>query len=487
MALQQFPQLFGFSAAGSGTGTLSVPWPVNHEPGFVAILIVETGGEGTNLTITTPAGWAAVSGSPVTAVATTAGSKLQVFWKRATSSAEANVTVPDSGDHQLAQMVVFSGCVATGVPWDVTSTGTKTTASTSIAFPALTTTVDNTTALLIATRPNDSGSLLSFGTLTNSVLTNQFSNGREAGTTSGHGGGFVFYLGEKATPGSIGTSTTTVTPSVTNALMVIALRGDIPLSADPGTYNLTGSNAELVRSSFLDAASGSYALTGAAADLVKTSPLFIDAASGAYNLTGSAATLVRSSFLDAASGSYALTGAPADLAKTIIRILDAASGTYSLVGNVAGLARASFLSADSGAYNLTGVAAALFRSISLSTDAGSYSISGQNASLTQAKQVSADPGSYVIDGKDAAFVRVGSLFAAAGAFNVTGSAASLFTTRSLSANAGAYSLTGFPANLFRTSLYPDPGDVREGVVYGPGGIYVGTLRVGGKILFIFDD
>jgi hypothetical protein len=57
----------------------------------------------------------------------------------------------------------------------------------------------------------------------------------------------------------------------------------------------------------------------------------------------------------------------------------------------------------------------------------------------------------------------------------------------LSANSGAYSLTGIPANLFKTSLYPDPGDVREGVVYGPGGIYVGTLKVGGKILFIFDD
>jgi len=482
-----FPQVVGAGPAVSGTGTLGAAWPAAHQSGDVGILIVETGGEGTNLTITTPAGWAAVSGSPVTAVATSAGSKLQVFWKRATSSAETNVTVPDSGNHQLARIVAFRDVVATGVPWDVTSTGTKTTASTSITFPALTTTVANTTVLLIATRPNDSASLTSFGPLTNSVLTNQFATGQEAGTTSGHGGGFVFFTGEKGAPGSIGTSTTTVSPSVTNALMVIALRGDIPLSADPGTYNLTGSNAELVRASFLDAASGSYALTGAAADLVKTSPLFIDAASGSYALTGSAATLVRSSFLDAASGSYTLTGAPADLAKTIIRVLDAASGAYSLVGNVAGLARSSFLSADSGAYNLTGVAASLFRSIPLSTDAGSYSISGQNASLTQAKQVSADPGSYVIDGKDAAFVRVGSLFAAAGAFNVTGADASLFTSRALSANSGAYSLTGFAANLFKTSLYPDPGDVREGVVYGPGGIYVGTLKVGGKILFIFDD
>jgi hypothetical protein len=30
----------------------------------------------------------------------------------------------------------------------------------------------------------------------------------------------------------------------------------------------------------------------------------------------------------------------------------------------------------------------------------------------------------------------------------------------------------------RSTLYPDPSDVREGVHYGPGGIYVGTLTVG---------
>ena len=29
------------------------------------------------------------------------------------------------------------------------------------------------------------------------------------------------------------------------------------------------------------------------------------------------------------------------------------------------------------------------------------------------------------------------------------------------------------------SLYPDPSDVREGVQYGPGGIYTGTLTGGG--------
>jgi hypothetical protein len=36
--------------------------------------------------------------------------------------------------------------------------------------------------------------------------------------------------------------------------------------------------------------------------------------------------------------------------------------------------------------------------------------------------------------------------------------------------------------------YPNPSDVRAGVVYGPGNIYVGTLVTGGtRPIFLFDD
>jgi len=191
--------------------------------------------------------------------------------------------------------------------------------------------------------------------------------------------------------------------------------------------------------------------------------------------------------LSANSDSYSLTGAAAELIRG--KALSADSGSYSLVGSDATLNRTRSLSADSGSYNLMGSSAELTINRSLSADSGAYNVTGAAATLTQAKVISADAGSYVLDGQAASFIRTYNLLAAAGAFNLTGSDASLLTSRSFSADSGAYSIDGAAATLTKVSAsgYPDPGDVREGVVYGPGGIYVGTLKVGGKVLYIFDD
>jgi hypothetical protein len=55
------------------------------------------------------------------------------------------------------------------------------------------------------------------------------------------------------------------------------------------------------------------------------------------------------------------------------------------------------------------------------------------------------------------------------------------------AEAGAFAYIGQPASFVIQSLFPPESDVRQGVVYGPGGIFTGTLVVGGKPIFIFDD
>jgi hypothetical protein len=47
-------------------------------------------------------------------------------------------------------------------------------------------------------------------------------------------------------------------------------------------------------------------------------------------------------------------------------------------------------------------------------------------------------------------------------------------------------LSGQSANLIVVAQYPNPSDVRAGVVYGPGGIYTGTM-VAGKPIYVFDD
>jgi hypothetical protein len=217
------------SGYSTGTGSLTLSWSGSYLPNDIGIIIVESSGGDPTLTISSPTGWSQVTGSPVVDVATTAGSKLQVFWKRFTSTAgvdpEPDAILPSGSNHLLAAYFIVRGCITVGNPWDVISTGQKTTASTAITFPALTTTVPDCVALLIATRPNSSASTTIFSNLSNSVLTNQDAVGIEYGTVSGNGGGFVRFAGDQATAGSIGTSTATTTSSLTSAYMVIAFRG----------------------------------------------------------------------------------------------------------------------------------------------------------------------------------------------------------------------------------------------------------------------
>jgi len=216
-----------FQAVGTqqaNTAAITVAWPT-HVANDIGLLVIETSGNDATISITTPTGWQAVPGSPVTDLATSAGSKLQVWWKRAVSSAETSVTVPDAGDHQIARIFTFRNCITTGNPWDVTTTGSKTTASTTATVPAVTTTVADTLITMIVGRPNDNASTTHFGVPVNANLTSLGEAG-EAGSTVGNGGGFVVSRGVKATAGNTGTSTLSKIASTTDTYMVIALRGE---------------------------------------------------------------------------------------------------------------------------------------------------------------------------------------------------------------------------------------------------------------------
>jgi hypothetical protein len=218
------PNFQAVGAQVASANATSVSWPA-HLADDIGILVIETSGNGTTLNIVTPSNWAAVPGSPVTDLATTAGSKLQVWWKRASSSSEGNVSIPDSGDHQIARIYTFRNCIATGDPWDVTTTGNKTTASTTATVPAVETTVDDTLIVMIVGRPNDNASTTHFGVPANSNLTDLADRG-EAGAITGNGGGFVLATGVKAAAGNTGTSTLTKIASTTDTYMVIALKGN---------------------------------------------------------------------------------------------------------------------------------------------------------------------------------------------------------------------------------------------------------------------
>jgi hypothetical protein len=328
----------------------------------------------------------AITGSPVTDVATTAGSKLQVWWKRAASAAETSVAVPDSGDHQVAAIFTFRGCIPTGNPWNVATTGTKTTASTTATVPSLTTTVPDTLVVAVVGRPDDSASTTHFGTLTNANLTG-IGAGGEAGTTSGHGGGFCVEYGTFAGVGSTGTSTLSKTASTTDTYMALALRAAASLTSSTGSFAVTGIANAFKRALKVVGSAGVITETGVAANLLRKYSL--TASVGSFAEVGKDASFIRTLKLVSAVGSFSEVGEDATFKRTYS--LAAASGSFSEVGNPATLKRTYTLAGLAGAFSETGQAATLSRSYSLSANAGSFAEVGQAATLTRGLKLTATP------------------------------------------------------------------------------------------------
>lgn len=204
--------------ANSGTGAVTVAWPA-HLAGDVALLFVESQRD-QPVTLSTPAGFVQVSGSPQFTNAGT-GTRLTVFWARATSAVMTSPTIADAGDHVYGVIVTYRRVINTGDPWDVTSGGVKNTASTVVSVTGLTTTVDNTRVVQAVTRDNDATGV-AFSAQANATLTG-ITERSDGGTNSGHGGGIGIWDGLDATAGTINNTTATVTSSV-NAFMSIALR-----------------------------------------------------------------------------------------------------------------------------------------------------------------------------------------------------------------------------------------------------------------------
>ena len=211
-----------FQAAGaavSGTGTVSPAWPA-HAVNDIALLFVESAG-GELAPLNTPAGFAAVANSPQVTGAGTAGTRITVFWARATSTTMATPTVGDPGNHVYAQIITYRGVATTANPWDVTGGGVKAAASGAVTVTGVTTTVANTLIVQAVARDNDSAAA-AFSAITNTALSG-ITLRSDAGTASGNGGGFAVWDGIHVVPSAIGDTTANVTNSI-NAFLTIALR-----------------------------------------------------------------------------------------------------------------------------------------------------------------------------------------------------------------------------------------------------------------------
>lgn len=442
------PFFFGAGAAVSGINSVSAAWPANHAVDDVALLVIETDGAGTTLT---PAGWTHVTGSPVTDVASAAGSKLHVLWRRATSTAEANVATGDSGDHQTARIFVFRGVKTTGDPWNAITTGTKATASTTATLPSITTTVDESLIVGIVSRPDDSASTTAFGAPVNAGITWDTNADIESGSTSGNGGGFVMVAGVEATASATGTTTLTC-PNVTNAYVTIGLSRTSAqsMTGEVGAFNEAGQDAGLVAIRRTTGDLGAFTLAGQDATLtfVDLTNFALPVDPGAFATTGQAADLRRSFSLTADTAAISEQGQPAGLIRTARLPADVTA--LSLAGQDATLVKARPIAADAGQFTLTGQPVQLPRTYVLQAAAAAITEQGQDAGLARSRIMPASPGALTLTGQAASTLWNRPIAAGLGTFTLAGQAANLPRTYVLSADAGGLSETGQDAALNRT-------------------------------------
>jgi hypothetical protein len=144
-----------------------------------------------------------------------------VFTRIAATTAEADVSIADSGDHQRAQIYVLRGCELGNVintsAGDVDAVG-----STAVTVPGGTTTQPNCLIFVVIGHATTSGNQVSG--YANASLTNTAEK-VDGGAATGTGGGWSIWTGTKATAGVYSATTATLATSSRQARISIAFQG----------------------------------------------------------------------------------------------------------------------------------------------------------------------------------------------------------------------------------------------------------------------
>lgn len=362
-----------FQAVGTqfaATNATTATWPT-HQTNDIGLLVIETDGLATDITISGWNGW-------INAVDSGTGSKLQVLWKRAASSAEPSVTIPDSGDHQIGAIFTFRGCRVSGSPVFGTQVSTAVLSNGgSVTWPSLSVTEDNTLVLLIATRANDNASTTFFGVAQPGAGANLtgVAEAGEIGSQVGNGGGATVQYGTLAIAGSSGSYTSTVTTTgVAHQLVVAALLGPIAISGAKGSFTVTGNDVTFRKAYRLASSNGIFTISGNSANLKKGAAGI--SANGSFLVTGRNAFFIRSYSLISNKGSVSINGNP-----VAVRTLRAKVGNFSVSGNIANFNRSRIFLANYGSFAVFGINVSFGKGRILAVEPAQYSVTGKNAYL----------------------------------------------------------------------------------------------------------
>lgn len=213
------PPFVGAGTFVSGSGSVTPGLPAGLASGDLMIMLLQTANEAVPAT---PTGYAGeIPGSPqgIGTAATAGSTRLTGFYKFAGPS-ESAVGTGDSGNHQCAVVLAFRD-VATSGTFNANG-GDTASASTSIAFPNVTTTVADCLIVNILAHAIDASSSTQSSGEANASLssvTERFDQGSNAAL----GGGLAVITGGLASAGASGATTATLASSSAQARITLAL------------------------------------------------------------------------------------------------------------------------------------------------------------------------------------------------------------------------------------------------------------------------
>jgi hypothetical protein len=234
------------------TSAISPALPTGLVNNDVCILVASTIAGG-SITITANGSigtWTPISGSPINV---TGGEKLYVWWGRYSSGSTAP-SLQAGSDHIVARITSYYNVSTDANPIDVAATGTEATSDTSFSFATgLTTTANNEMCIAVCSTGYDVNSTAMFSTMANTSLTS-LAERMDNVRNSGGGGGFGMAQGFKATAGTMGTFTSTLTYASPKAYIAFALKQatypqiKVDVSCDGGTVWTSSQNTTLTAS-----------------------------------------------------------------------------------------------------------------------------------------------------------------------------------------------------------------------------------------------
>ena len=197
-------------------GAATAAWPT-HAAGDLGVVFVEHAVE----PVAAPSGWTEIDSPGGSQGSAGTGTGIQAFWKVAASSSEAAFVASDVGDHQIVQMITLANADPTSPVDAADSAGNA--ASTTGTAPAVTTL--GADRLIVAAIANgaDVNSTATYSAWTNANLAS-IDELIDDTRTPGNGGGFGVAFGVKASAGSTGATTCTLSGSLATAGMTIAFR-----------------------------------------------------------------------------------------------------------------------------------------------------------------------------------------------------------------------------------------------------------------------